>query len=62
MKKEIGKKIINTLKNEGWLDDKASFEKLYKKIEERLENETNKLKKKNNDKLVKINANFFNLS
>jgi len=60
MKKKIGKQVLHKLRNEGWLDDMAAFEKIYKKVEERLENETNNLKKKNNEQLTCIDAAFFN--
>ena len=62
MKKKLGKQVLYKLRNVGWLNDKASFEKIYKKVEERLENETNKLKKKNNEQLTCIDAAFFNVS
>jgi ribosomal protein S19E (S16A) len=62
MKKKIGKLVLHKLRNEGWLNDKASFEKIYKKVEQRLENEANKLKKKNNEQLMHIDATFFNVS
>jgi len=60
MKKKQGKNILKKIREKGLLNDKPSFDKQYKKVEERLENETNDLKNKNNAKLISIDSTFYN--
>ncbi len=61
MKKRQGKNILKRIRQKGLLNDKQSFEKQYKKVEEKLEKETEELKNKNNAKLINIDITFFHL-